>query len=107
MRSGPGTLEHAILDYRKRVDARDTVQSNVERIQKTAIRRREGAAPVGIGGKQRMDRIDADEIAAMRRNLFAEGCEVFEIANTVIASRAKAIELAGHAPGAAGLQPMR
>ncbi len=88
-----------VTAHRRRVD-----QQNVEEF---AARRRIGAEAQGLGGEQRVERADPDEIRARTGRQCDEAAQIGEIADPPIPRRANAIELDGNAPQALARHPIR
>ncbi len=68
------------------VAADDLVDGDIDRIEVLAARRRIGTGALGIGGEQRMQRIDADEVGALRGEQLGELRQILEVADAEVAA---------------------
>ena len=89
-----------------RVEAGQRVEGDIERIEEPAVRGREGAAVLRSGGKERVQRVEPDEVGAFGAGERGERGEIGEVADAPIAGGAELIEVDGHAPRAAAFEPV-
>jgi hypothetical protein len=83
------------------------VGGDIENVEEPPAGGRVGAAALGIGGVEGMQRVDAEEVAALHRHDLGKPGKVVEVADAPVALRPQAVELAGDAPAPAAAQKLR
>src|SRR6185295_10693245 len=87
--------------------AGDLIEGDIGPVEHAPIGRRIGTEPAGIGGKERVQRIESDEVGAGARGDLGQRREIGEVADAEVACRTQAVELAAYSPDPLMLEPGR